>query len=135
MKVYTFGNEDLKEDNVAFKVAKILKGKIKEVEFIKVKLNEDLPFTATEKIVVILDVIEGIDKVVELGDKDLDRLVVSKSSTVHDFDLGFQLKYLRKIGKLGEVIIIGLPMQESKIDYFLIQSILRKLVAQDIQGS
>jgi hypothetical protein len=53
---------------------------------------------------------------------------------VHDFDLGFQLKYLQKIGKLGEVTIIGLPINKTP-DYLRIQSILRKLVAQDIQGS
>jgi len=134
MKVYVFGNEDIKEDNLAIEVAERLKGKIKDINFIKIKPNEDLPFTG-EEFVVILDVIEGIEGVVELKDKELDKLILAKSSTVHDFDLGFQLKYLKKIGKLGRVVIIGLPMQKRYVDYFLIQSILRKLVAQDIQGS
>jgi Ni,Fe-hydrogenase maturation factor len=134
MKVYVFGNEDLKQDNVAFEAVNKLKNTLDNVEFIKVNVNQDLPF-AEEENVVLMDAIEGIEKVTEIKDKDLDKLIVSKSSTVHDFDLGFQLKYLRKIGKLGKVVIIGLPMQENKVDYFLIQSILRKLVAQDMQGS
>jgi hypothetical protein len=53
---------------------------------------------------------------------------------VHDFDLAFQLRYLKKLGKLGEVTIIGIP-QEGEIDYLRIQSIFRKLVAHDMQGS
>ncbi len=133
MKVYVFGNEDLKEDKRAFNVSRKLKGKINNIEFVKVKPNEDVPFI-DEKRVVILDAIEGIKSIVEVNDSELDRLVLPPRSSVHDFDLSFQLKYLKKIGKLGTVTIIGLPMQ-GKIDYSLIQSILRKLVAQEMQGS
>lgn len=133
MNVYVFGNVDVPEDNFTFAVADKLKNMIREIKFVKVKPNEDLPFVG-EKRVVILDAIEGIDKVAELKNADLDKLVLSKSLTVHDFDLGFQLKYLQKIGKLGEVTIVGLPMKE-KVDYSRVQSILRKLVAQDMHGS
>ena len=66
----------------------------------------------------------------------LNRLLIPPRGSVHDFDLGFQLKYLRKLGKLGEVRIIGLPKGSSdRVDYRRIHSIFRKLVAQDIQGS
>jgi Ni,Fe-hydrogenase maturation factor len=133
MKVYVFGNEDLAEDKCAFEVAGKLTGKIENVDFAKVKPNEDVPFI-DEKFVVILDAVQGIEKVTEIKDDDLDKLILPPRSSVHDFDLGFQLRYLKKIGKLGKVTIIGLPMQE-EIDYFLIQSILRKLVAQETQGS
>jgi Ni,Fe-hydrogenase maturation factor len=133
MKVYVFGNLDIPEDKWAFEVAEKIAGKSKNIEFVKVKPNEDVPFI-DEKFVVILDTIAGIKNVVEIHDNDLDKLVLPPRSSVHDFDLGFQLKYLKKIGKIGKVTIIGLPM-EGEIDYFLIQSILRKLVAQEIQGS
>jgi Ni,Fe-hydrogenase maturation factor len=133
MKVYIFGNQDVPKDRRAFDVAKELEGKIQNVEYIKVKPNEDVPFI-DERFVVILDAIAGIKNVTEVHDGDLDKLVLPPRSSVHDFDLGFQLKYLKKIGKLGKVTIIGLPMEE-EIDYFLIQSILRKLVAQEMQGS
>jgi Ni,Fe-hydrogenase maturation factor len=133
MRVYAFGNKDVSYDNLAFKVADKFKGKLKNVEFIKVAPNEDLPFV-NEKQVIILDEVEGIDEVIEINNEDLDKLVQSKSSTVHDFDLGFQLRYLQKIGKLGKVNIIGLPMNK-KVDYLRVQSILRKLVAHDMQGS
>jgi hypothetical protein len=133
MKVYVFGNEDQKEDNVAFKAKVKLNSQIKGVRFIEIKPNEDLPFV-DQKQVVLLDTIQGIDKVTVLTEKNLDKLIVNRSTTAHDYDLGFQLKYLKKLGKLNKITIIGLP-QKGKIDYVLIHSILRKLVAQDIHGS
>jgi hypothetical protein len=53
---------------------------------------------------------------------------------VQDFDLAFQLRYLKKIGRLGEVNVVGVP-QDGEVDYSRVMSILRKLVAQDMQGS
>ena len=64
----------------------------------------------------------------------IDGLILSPRGSVHDFDLAFQLRYLRKLGKLGEFTIIGIP-QEGEVDYLRIKSILRKLVAHDMQGS
>lgn len=131
MKVYVFGNSDLPQDSAALRAAKEMVEK--NVEFITVDPNQDLPF-ADENQVVLMDTMDGIDQAELIQGKDLNKLFLSPRVSVHDFDLGFQLKYLKKIGRLGEVKIIGLPMK-GKIDYLRIQSILRKLVAQDIQGS
>jgi hypothetical protein len=65
---------------------------------------------------------------------EIDRLTLSPRGSVHDFDLAFQLRYLKKLGKLGKVTLIGIP-QEGEVDHLLIKSIFRKLVAQDMQGS
>jgi len=132
MKVYVFGNEDFAQDNLAFEVADKLSNKIDSVSFIKIKPNEDLPF-AGEEFVTILDAVAGIDEVRVI--EDVDKFTLAPRSTVHDFDLAYQLKYLKKIGKLKKVVIIGLPMKDEEVDYLRIQSILRKLVAQDMQGS
>ena len=56
----------------------------------------------------------------------VNELIDSPRNSVHDFDLGFQLKYLCKLGKLGEVIIVGLPMNQ-KINTKQIQQILKDL--------
>lgn len=133
MKVYVFGNEDLSFDNQAIKIADRLEGQIEGCEFIFVKPNQDLPFV-DEKNVVIMDTVEGLDDVEIFGDIDLGKFSVAGKTTAHDFDLGFQLKYLKKLGKIGKVMIIGLPM-EKEVSYLRIQSILRKLVAQDMHGS
>jgi Ni,Fe-hydrogenase maturation factor len=132
MKVYVFGNEKVKKDSSAIQVSKILK--IKGVDFIKVNLNEDLPFSKN-KDVVIMDSIIGISEVMIVEGKDIEKILISPRVSVHDYDL-IQLKYLKKLNKIGKVKIIGIPARPIKnIDYFRIQSILRKLVAQDMQGS
>ncbi len=133
MKVYVFGNPDLPEDAVAFEVAANLTPVYPKIEFINIKPNQDLPFSNRED-VIILDVVLGISEPTLISDKNIDNLVLSGGTTVHDFDLGFQLKYLKKLGKLGTATIIGLPMNKTP-NYSLIHSIFKKLVAQDIQGS
>jgi Ni,Fe-hydrogenase maturation factor len=133
MKVYVFGNRELEEDAGALKAAEHLKDSVKGIEFAVVQLNEDLPF-AGEKKIILMDAVEGIDKVTLIDENDLDKLVIAKSVSVHDFDLGFQLKYLKKLGKLQKVTIIGLP-KGKRVNYLRIHSILRKLVEQETQGS
>lgn len=133
MNIYVFGNQDLEEDNSAFKVMHKLKVKINNLNFIVIKPNEDLPFVSEES-TIILDTIQGINKVMTFDETDLKKISFCKSISVHDFDLGFQLNYLKKLGKLKKIIIVGLP-QNKPLNYNLIQSIFKKLVAQDIQGS
>lgn len=135
MNIYILGNQDLSSDNQAFKAAEYFQHNVpdKNLEFITIKPNQDLPFVG-EKRIVIMDVVEGINEVQVFNEDDLDNLVLPPRTSVHDFDLGFQLKYLKKLGKLEQITIIGLPMNE-EIGYDLIHSILRKLVAQDIHGS
>jgi hypothetical protein len=133
MNVYVFGNEDIPEDRGAIEVAEKLVDTLEGVSFIPVKPNEDVPF-ADERRVVVLDTVQGIRDVTLIEGGDIDRLIPSPRGSVHDFDLAFQLRYLKKIDRLGEVTIVGIP-QEGEVDYLRIQSILRKLVAHDMQGS
>ena len=133
MKVYVFGNEYVPEDRRAIEVAEKLVDTLEDVSFIPVKPNEDVPF-ADERRIVVLDAVQGIRDVTLIEGEDVDRLILSPRGSVHNFDLAFQLRYLKKIGKLGEVTIVGIP-QEGRVDYLRIQSILRNLVAHDMQGS
>lgn len=95
MTIYVFGNNDVPGDSLEIKI---------------VKPNEDVEFDSKNP--VILDTVEGINKIKIL--KNINEIQKIKSSTVHDFDLGFQLKYLKKIGKIDGVTIIGVPMKFSK---------------------
>lgn len=128
MKIYVFGNEDVVDDKAAIGTAK--KIKIKDVEFVFIEPNGDIP--AIEEM-IIMDMVYGISKITILDEKSLGKISFMRVSA-HDYDLGFQLRYLQKVGKLKKVKIIGLPMNE-QIDVAQVQSILRKLVAQDMQGS
>jgi Ni,Fe-hydrogenase maturation factor len=133
MKVYVFGNEHVPEDRKAIEAAEELDGAVDGVSFVFVGPNEDVPF-ADEGRVVILDTVHGIRDVELIEGDRMDALVLPPRGSVHDFDLAFQLRYLRKIGKLGDVTIIGVP-HEGDVDHPRIQSILRKLVAHDMHGS
>jgi Ni,Fe-hydrogenase maturation factor len=133
MEVYVFGNEYVAEDKRVFEIATRLEGKIEGISFVFVNPNEDVPFVDVRH-VVILDTVEGIQDVALFEEERVDDLILSPRGSVHDFDLAFQLRYLKKLNKLGEVTIIGIP-QEGEVDHLRIQSILRKLVAHDMQGS
>ncbi|MCX6784271.1 MAG: hypothetical protein NT141_04405 [candidate division WWE3 bacterium] len=134
MNVYVFGNEDVNEDKLAMEVAKKLVVDFGgQIKFEFVKPNADLPFENSED-VVILDVIAGLDFSKVLSDMELNHLSLSPRNSAHDFDLGLQLKYLKKLGRLGKVTIVGLPMSP-EVDYSSVHSIFKKLVAQDMHGS
>jgi Ni,Fe-hydrogenase maturation factor len=133
MKVYVFGNLEVPQDGRALEVAQRLRGTLPGVWFVTVEPNEDLPFVDEES-VIILDTVVGIEGGSLIPDSEIEHLALPPRGTVHDFDLAFQLKYLKKIGRLGEVHLVGIP-REGDVDYPLVRSILRKLVAQDMQGS
>jgi Ni,Fe-hydrogenase maturation factor len=133
MNIYVFGNDHVEKDTNAIEVARKLEDTIEGISFVFVKPNEDVPF-ANERRVVILDTVEGIQDVALVDRDRIDGLLLSPRGSVHDFDLAFQLRYLKKLNKLGEVTIIGIP-QEGEVDYLRIQSIFRELVAHDMQGS
>jgi hypothetical protein len=133
MKIYVFGNEYVAEDKRAIEAARELEGKIEGISFVLVNPNEDVPFV-NERHVRILDTVQGLQDVALVEGDGIDGLILSPRGSVHDFDLAFQLRYLKKLNKLGKVTIIGIP-QEGEVDYLRIQSIFRKLVAHDMQGS
>ena len=135
MKVYVFGNEYVAEDRRAIEVARELEGTVDgiSISFVFVDPNADVPFV-DEGHVVILDTVRGIRDVSLIEGGEIDGLISSPRGSVHDFDLAFQLRYLKKLGKLGEVTIVGIP-QEGEVDHLRIKSIFRKLVAHDMHGS
>jgi Ni,Fe-hydrogenase maturation factor len=133
MNVYVFGNEYVAEDKRAIEVARELEGTIEGISFVFVNPNDDAPFV-NERHVMILDTVQGLRDVTLVEGDGIDGLILSPRGSVHDFDLAFQLRYLKKLNRLEEVTIIGIP-QEGEVDHLLIKSIFRKLVAQDMQGS
>ncbi len=131
--VYVFGNEDVHEDNAPLMLCDRLSTDFPMLEFVKVAPNADLPFAGQES-VIIFDTIQGIPAIKVFNEQDLKHLVLSPRTSVHDFDLGFQLKFLMKIEKLKHITLIGLPMGVD-VAYDSIHETFKKLVAQDIQGS
>jgi Ni,Fe-hydrogenase maturation factor len=126
MKIYVFGNQDEVSDKKAFEVMDALKDKLSEIEWVVVKPNEDLPFAGEDE-VVLMDVVQGLKAPRLIEDEELNQIAIGPRMTAHDFDLGWQIKYLKKLGKLGRVRLVGLPMEEvnNQKVYEILKEVLR----------
>jgi len=109
MKIYVLGNSLLEEDNLPIKFLPQIRSNFPEIEFIEFDPTEDFP---EEDKLILIDTIVGIRGVVLF--EDLDKIQSSPKYSVHDFDLGFQLKLMKKLGNLKEVKIIGIGQNSSE---------------------
>lgn len=135
MKILVFGNLMVEEDNLALKLIPKLKQKFLDIEFKEFDPTESLENEIEDKKLIILDMAVGIDEIKVLNFSDIDKLEVSGTG-MHDFDLNYNLKLLKKMDLIDDVKIIALPIGIGEGKGFnQIQLILRKWVAQDIQGS
>ena len=105
MRVYVAGNPDVALDSVQFRILKRLRKEFPDVEFAEIDPSDIIP---EEEDLVIIDAAEGIGAVRTIEDMDL--IESGKRFSLHDFDLGFGLKLMKKAGKLGRVRIICIPM-------------------------
>lgn len=108
--IYIFGNPLLNFDNLPLKLAPKLQKMFPEIDFVIIDPNENLK--PINKKLILIDAIEGIDKVIIID--NIDKIQTQKLYSLHDFDLAFNLKLLQKIGKLQKVKIFGVPMDGDK---------------------
>jgi len=103
-----FGNEFVDEDSLAVAVGRKLASE-SDLEIIECHQPDDVMEFYSGEDCYILDVAEGIDTVRVIH--DIDDLEAPKLCSLHDFDLGFFLKLLKKMGTVDKVKIICLPMR------------------------
>lgn len=108
--IYIFGNHLLPFDNLPLQLVPELKKHFPKIHFEIKDPNENLK--PENKELIIIDTVEGIDKVIIFN--DIDKIENSPKYSMHDFDLGFNLKLLQKIGELEKVTIFGVPMKIKK---------------------
>jgi len=110
LKILCLGNEFIKQDSLAKKIGKKLRDSFEVVDIKNSFQLIDILKEDKSDEFVILDVIEGLNKVRIL---DIDDLQENKILTAHDFDAGIVLKLLKP-----NVKIVGMPMQdrEERID-------------------
>jgi Ni,Fe-hydrogenase maturation factor len=111
-KIFIFGNPLLKEDSLPLKMMPSLKEALPDIDFIELDPNEDLE--SLEKEANIIDTVFGIEKVRVI--EDIDSIQESPKLSMHDFDLGFNLKLLKKMGRLETVRIFGVPPEIKEED-------------------
>ncbi len=109
-KIYIFGNPLLDFDNTPILLKSELKKEFPETEFCVRDPNENL-HPKNGKLIII-DTAEGIEEVRVLT--DISKIQVDPKYSMHDFDLGFNLRLLEKIGQLKEVVIFCVPMKIEK---------------------
>lgn len=108
MKIHCLGNEFLKCDSIAKKIADTLR--ISGVEFVKTDSLEGIKGD-----IILMDAAAGIKKTMIIT--DLDKIQTIYPVSAHDFDLGTELKLRKATGEIGKVTIIAVPMNgnEEKI--------------------
>lgn len=107
-KILVFGNRLVKKDKIPLSLIPILKKEFPEIEFKEFDSIEDLENEGP--VIYILDSVENIKKVTIIS--NLDQIDSSKNLyTIHDLDLGYMLKLMKKINLIDNVIIFGIPIK------------------------
>jgi Ni,Fe-hydrogenase maturation factor len=106
MKILAFGNPLVEEDSLVLKILPKLRKEFPEIEFEEVDPTEGLDKHGKD--LILLDVVQGIDKVMMID--SVEQLQTNKIYSMHDFDLAYNLKILKKLDLIDSVKIIGVPM-------------------------
>lgn len=103
MKILVFGNPLVGKDSLVLRILPELRKKFPEIEFEEVEPTEGLEKHG--KNLVILDAVEGIKKVMIID--SIEQLQTNRVCSMHDFDLAYNLKILKKLGLVDSVKVIG----------------------------
>lgn len=107
-KIYVLGNPNFEQDSLPVRLLPQLRKILPQFEFQHLDPTENLP---EREHLILIDTILGIKEVRTLTEKDFDRIQQSPRYSLHDFDLGFQLKLMKKLNKIKKITIIGVPDQ------------------------
>lgn len=128
LRVLVFGNPLLAADSLPLRLLPRLRRKFPGIEFVEFDPNEGLEKEAENGTLTILDSVDGVTKVSLFTEKDVGKLELCGRCSMHDFDLAWNLKLLKKLGLLKGVRIVGLPQKmEEKQALAGITSILSSL--------
>lgn len=106
-RVSVFGNPLVSQDSLPLKILPRLQKRFPEIEFIVEDPTEIL--NSDQDVWWIMDSAEGISQVMLI--EDISLLKTNKKVSVHDYDLGLDLKLLLKLGKVKKIKIIALPVK------------------------
>jgi hypothetical protein len=107
--IFIFGNPELAMDSLPLKILPELQKAFPAIKFEVKDPNEE--WEVPEELTVI-DTVIGPKEVTVF--EDLDAFAGAPQMTMHDFDALANLKYLKKLGKLKKIMIIGVPPEISE---------------------
>lgn len=104
-KIYVVGNLLVDEDSMPLKVKSLLDKRFSGIVFDEFDPTENLP--DNKDLLIMIDTVKGLKKA-RIFD-DIENFITETSYSLHDFDLGWQLKLYKKLGMIDSVLIIGVP--------------------------
>ena len=105
MNIFIFGNRYYEKDSALVPLLPRLRKNFPGHHFFHQDPTEN--FLRTNEPLIIIDTVDGIDKVTIFG--NLDSFQGSKSITTHDYDLFTDLMLRKKLKTLPPLTIIGVP--------------------------
>jgi Ni,Fe-hydrogenase maturation factor len=102
--IYVFGNPLVREDSLPLKLINKLRKEFPSLQFKEFDTVEDFEL---KKELNIIDTVKGIKKVELI--EDIDKIITDKIYSMHDFDLGYNIKLLKKMRMIDKVRIFGIP--------------------------
>lgn len=102
--IFVFGNQDISQDALPLRILEGLKKLFPDAQFKTLDPNEE--WEAPEELTII-DTVIGINRVKIFS--DIDQFFNPPRISPHDFDVASHLKYLKKLGKIKKIKIIGIP--------------------------
>lgn len=106
--IHVLGNLLIEEDRLPLEIIDELKTAFPLINFEELDTAEDVRGDIN-----IIDTVKGIKKVSLI---DIDQLETDKIYSLHDFDLAYTLRLMKKTGLLKEVRIFGVPEKISKAE-------------------
>lgn len=108
MTIYCFGNTIDSGDSIPVQLIPILRNEFPAASVMHLDPSENF---MPEHASVVIDSVEGATTVQMFS--DIDAFVITKSVSVHDYDLGLHLQLLKKLHKLPKIHIIAVPRYSS----------------------
>ncbi len=105
-KIFVCGNDLVTQDSMPIRILPYLKEVLPEIEFLPFDPSENFPDVDPLYIVDAVLNIKGIAVIEDIG-----KLEDSPRVSVHDSDLGFHLKWMKKLGRMPKIIIFGVPSE------------------------
>jgi len=126
---YIFGNPLLDFDNLPIQITPDLIKIFPSVDFVIMDPNENLH--PLNKEINIIDTIINTENVILIT--DIDKFDTQTLYSMHDLDLSFNLKLLKKVGELEKINIIGVPPHFNKKECIKqVAKIIRDITAKNI---
>ncbi len=103
-QVFVFGNPELPADSLPLRLLPSLRKRFPDVSFLFLDPNEE--WDPPDPLIVV-DTVVGVPEVHTF--RGLKEFGAAPTVSMHDFDALFNLRYLAKLGRLGEVTVVGVP--------------------------